>query len=96
MLIIFGCEYMRLVFGRTVKNIFTDTLTKLEWRRLHGRPRHRWKNNIKMDLSQDRDRWWAIVNMARNLRVLWGRGWISWLAEQLLASQEGLCFMQLL
>jgi len=46
-----------------------------------GRPRHRWKDNIKMDLqevggggdwmelAQDRDRWWELVNTVMNLRV---------------------------
>jgi 3-oxoacyl-ACP reductase-like protein len=48
---------------------------KLEVRIPLGRPRCRWENNIKMDLRlvgwvgmdwvdlvQDRDRWWAVVN----------------------------------
>jgi hypothetical protein len=48
-----------------------------------GRPRHRWGNWIKMDLSeigwwgvewihpsQDRDRWRAVVNAVMNLRLL--------------------------
>ena len=47
-----------------------------------GRHRHRWEDNIKMDLQevgwggmdwieliQDRDRWWALVNVVMNLRV---------------------------
>jgi hypothetical protein len=49
-----------------------------------GRPRHRWEDNIKMDLqevgwggggmdwidmAQDRDRWRAVVSVVMNLRV---------------------------
>ena len=47
-----------------------------------GRPRRRWEDNIKMDvqevgcggmdwidLAQDKDRWWALVNVVMNLRV---------------------------
>ena len=47
-----------------------------------GRPRRRWEDNIKMDLqevgcggmdwidlAQDRDRWWALVNVVVNLQV---------------------------
>jgi hypothetical protein len=47
-----------------------------------GRPRHRWVDNIKMDLSQigrsavdwidlaqDRDKWRALVNPVVNLRI---------------------------
>jgi hypothetical protein len=46
-----------------------------------GRPRRRWEVNIKMnlqevggsedwmELAQDKDRWWALVNMVMNLRV---------------------------
>ena len=47
-----------------------------------GRPRHRWEDNIKMDLqevgcggmdwinlAQDSDRWWALLNAVMNLQV---------------------------
>jgi hypothetical protein len=55
---------------------------KPEGKRPLGRPRHRWENNIKMDLqkvgrcrgdwmdlSQGRDRWRALVGTVRDFRV---------------------------
>jgi len=48
---------------------------KPEGKRPLGRPRHRWEDNIKIDLqevgelAQDRDRWRALVGTVRNLWV---------------------------
>ena len=55
---------------------------KPEGKRPLGRPRHRWEDNIEVDLqevgcggmdwielAEDRDRWRALVFMVMNLRV---------------------------
>jgi hypothetical protein len=70
--------------GRGVYRVFVG---KLEGRRPLGRPRHRWENNIKIDLqevgfggmywiklAQDRDRWRALLNVVMNLRVAYNAG----------------------
>ena len=65
------------------RGVYRVLVGKPEGKRPLGRPRQRWENNIKMNLQelvcedidwielvQDRDRWWALVNVVMNLRVL--------------------------
>jgi len=62
------------------RGIYRVLMGKPEGKRPLGRPRHRWEDNIKMDLQevgcggldwieldQNRDRWWALVNVVMNL-----------------------------
>jgi hypothetical protein len=57
-------------------------MEKHKGKKTHGRSRHKWDDNIKMDLqevgcegmdwielAQDRNRWWALVNAVINLRI---------------------------
>jgi hypothetical protein len=65
------------------RNVYRLLVGKPEGKRPLGRPRHRWMDNIKMDLlevglnvvnwiglAQDMYRWRALVNSVRNLGVL--------------------------
>jgi hypothetical protein len=52
------------------------------------------KNIDWIDMAQDRNRWRTLVNAVMNLRVHKMRG-IFRIAEDLLASHEGLCSMEL-
>ena len=69
----------RMGEGRGVHRVLVG---KPERKRPLGRPRHRWENNIKMDLqevgagcadwielTQDRERWRALVSKVMNFRV---------------------------
>jgi hypothetical protein len=67
---------------REERGVYTVLVGKPEGRRPVGRPRRRWKDNIRMELqevgcggmdwigiAQGRNRWQALVNAAMNLRV---------------------------
>jgi hypothetical protein len=55
------------------ENVYKLLVGKPEGKRPLGRPRHRWVDNIRMDLGEvgwgdvERDRWRALVNVAMNL-----------------------------
>jgi hypothetical protein len=65
-----------------VRGAYNILVGRPEGRRPLGRPRRRWDDNIKLDLreiglgdvdwidlAQDRDRWWGLVNTVMSLRV---------------------------
>jgi hypothetical protein len=64
-----------------VRNAYAVLVGKPEEKRPLGRPRHRWENNIEMDLkeigcyddwillAQDRYQWRLLVNTVINFRI---------------------------
>jgi hypothetical protein len=64
------------------RGIYRVLVGRPDGKRPLGRPRHRWEDNIKLDLreiginvvnwiqlAEDRVMWWAFVNMVMNLQV---------------------------
>jgi hypothetical protein len=64
------------------RGVYSVLVGKPEGKRPLGRPRHRWEDNIKLDLreividgangiqlAQDRVQWRAFVNTVTNLRI---------------------------
>jgi hypothetical protein len=67
--------------------VYRDTVGQSEGKRPLGRTRLRWVDNIKMylqevgsegmgriELAQDRDKWWTLVTAEMNLRVPYSAG----------------------
>jgi hypothetical protein len=67
---------------RERNGVYSVLVGKPEGKKPFGRPRHRWEDNIMMDLHEvecwsvdwielalDRDRWRALVNAVMDLRV---------------------------
>ena len=65
------------------RGIYTVLVVKPEGKKLLGRPRHRWEDNIKLDLqevgcggmdwielAEERDRWLACMNLVMKVQVL--------------------------
>jgi hypothetical protein len=65
-----------------MRNAYNILVRKHEWKRPLGSPMDKWEDNIRMDLreigwegvdwmhlAEDKDQWWALVNMILSLWV---------------------------
>jgi len=72
---------------RERRGVYRVLVGKPDGKRPLGRPRHRWEDNIKMDLeevgcgcmdwtklAQNRVRWWGLVNVVMNHQVPYNAG----------------------
>jgi hypothetical protein len=73
---------MYLICMGEMRNAYKILVKQPEGKRPLWQPRHKWENNIKMDLTeivcedvdwihlaQDRDQWWTHLNMVMNPQV---------------------------
>jgi hypothetical protein len=93
-----------VVYIGEMRNAYKILVRKPESKRLLRRPRCKWEDNIRMDLdgigwegvdwmhlAEDRDQWWALVNMVVNLQVPEKSN--NLMTSRVTILQEGLCSM---
>jgi hypothetical protein len=81
-LLVIRCRKLTLINLDRLQNAYRLLVGKPEVKKPLGRPKHRWMDNIRMDLGEvgwgdvdwiglakDRKRWRALVNSELNLRV---------------------------
>jgi len=84
------------------RNAYTIMIRQPEWKRSLGRHKRKWENNIRVNhyepgwevanwihVAHDTDQWLALVKIVVCIRLHKKQGF-PWLAEWVLASQEGL------
>jgi hypothetical protein len=54
---------------RGIRYSYKILVRKSEWKRPLGIPRHRWEDNIKMELQEMKNQFHGLMNMVMNLWV---------------------------